>query len=170
MASYRLRSTHIIHLRQTVTLLVVIGIVSAMPGITQARPLITYLTGDTPADGQVVFRVVFNSAVADSAKLTIVASESDTDLRLDNIDFVPGSGFSEVIVTAQSTSTANGALDQLQRPNRAELPDVIGSTNAVADWRRLGLRRGQRRSFRIRQALTITTRKTNSVLLVRNIG
>jgi len=109
--------------------LLTISLVIAWAVPAQSKPLVTYLTGETPADGQVVFRVVFNSAVKDSAILSIAASETDTDLRLDNIDFVPGSGFSEVVVTAQGVG--NGALTRYNVKTGAELPDVISSTNVV---------------------------------------
>ena len=98
----------------------------------EALPLVTYITGDTPADGQVVFRAAFDPAVKDSAVLSIAASESDSGLRLDNIDFVPGSGFTEVVVTAQRSTPVNGALTRYNVITGAELGDVISSTNAIA--------------------------------------
>jgi len=109
---------------------IVAALIGAITAHSDAKPLVTYITGDTPADGQVVFRAQFDSAVKDSAILTIVAKESDPALRLDNIDFVPGSSFSEVVVTAQSAG--DGALTRYNVKTGAELPDVISSTNAVA--------------------------------------
>jgi hypothetical protein len=119
--------------RIVVALLAVVLAV-AWTGPAESKPLVTYITGDTPADGQVIFRALFDSAVKDSAILSIVAKETDPDLRLDNIDFVPGLGFSEVIVTAQTVgaiSPPGGALTSYNVKTGAELPDVIAATNAV---------------------------------------
>src|SRR5437773_1496906 len=69
----------------------------------QAGTYITYVTGE--ASGDTIFRVTFDPAVAGSATVTPVLTDT---IRLDGIDFVGGS-LAEVAVGAQTAGT-DGAI------------------------------------------------------------
>lgn len=76
----------------------------------------TFITGEDGSD-HVVFRVLFDPEVADSAVVTVAVKEARAGYRLDGIDFMPGT-IDRVVVGAQVTSTTGGGglrgVDSLQ--------------------------------------------------------
>lgn len=67
---------------------------------SHAGLLTTYVTGENGSGANVIFKVVLDPSVIDSAIVTSVVT--DPSHRLDGIDFVPGSASTEVAVGAQT--------------------------------------------------------------------
>ena len=68
--------------------------------VAQASLLTTYVTGEDGSGANVIFKVVLDPTVVDSGVVTTVVT--DPAHRLDGIDFVPGTGSTEVAVGAQT--------------------------------------------------------------------
>ncbi len=94
-----------------------------------AGPFLTYATGDTPVpggDAQVIFRVIADPAVPSSATVSVVLT--DTTLRLDGIDLLPGLP-SAVTVGAQGM-LGGGAITSYNIKTGTILPALVPATGA----------------------------------------
>jgi len=102
----------------------------AMPGCTLGSVIETFVTGETGAGADVVFRAVLDPAVAGSAAVSVAVVEG-RGLRLDGIEFESGST-DIVVVGAQRPGTpSDGALTRYNVRTGATLPSPIASTNAI---------------------------------------
>lgn len=72
-------------------------------GMSRANAVLltSYITGEDATSADVVFRVTFDPTVPFSAVATPIITDST---RLDGIDFVPGSGFTEVVVGSNGSA------------------------------------------------------------------
>ena len=91
----------------------------------------TYITGEDFTDGtkHVIFTVTFDPAVAGSA--SIVTTLEDPIHRLDGIDFVPGTGETEVVAAGTHLVGADGFVGHYKVDTGTILPEYIPSTGTV---------------------------------------
>ena len=91
-------------------------------------PLVTYVTGEA-GGADVIFRVTLDPAVAGSAVPTVHVV--DPVFRLDGIDFVPGTGETQVVVGAQG-GPGPGAITRYNVASPGVMSPFVGDASAVS--------------------------------------
>ncbi len=91
----------------------------------RADIMTTYVTGETPSDDDVIFKVTFDPAIAGSGVVSVAVTET-RGFGVDGIDFVPGTGGAGGVAGAPT-----GKITKYNVKTGAILPDLIGDTSAI---------------------------------------